>query len=284
MAAEEQERLMAEIRRLGPWHHDIQLTEDVSTGLAFGAKRLPREKNRSVALISPRSRFQKRMREIYRDGLEGKTLLDCACNAGGYSFWARELGAARCFGFDVREHWIRQAEFVRQHRRVAPTDRIEFRQMDLLDLPQAGLEPHDITMFQGIFYHLPEPMSAVKMIAGLTREVMWFSSATYADSEGRSLYCKFEDSEALMSGVHTLSWMPTGPHVVAKILYWAGFRDIRLTFNRPTSETDPRRGRIEVLAAKQENFLAGLDNVRGVRRLFPETAIGRKKTQTALDR
>jgi tRNA (mo5U34)-methyltransferase len=43
-------------------------------------------------------------------------VLDCACNCGAFLFWAKELGADECFGFDIRQHWIDQAEFLREHR------------------------------------------------------------------------------------------------------------------------------------------------------------------------
>jgi hypothetical protein len=32
--------------------------------------------------------------------------------------------------------------------------------LDLYDLPTLGLEPFDITIFAGIFYHLPDPFLA----------------------------------------------------------------------------------------------------------------------------
>ena len=37
-----------------------------------------------------------------------------ACNCGGYSLVASDLGA-HSFGFDVRDRWIRQAQFLKRH-------------------------------------------------------------------------------------------------------------------------------------------------------------------------
>jgi hypothetical protein len=67
----------------------------------------------SVPLINP-VELRPLLERLYPSGLAGKRFLDCACNAGGYSFVANELGAT-CFGFDVRAHWIEQARFLAQH-------------------------------------------------------------------------------------------------------------------------------------------------------------------------
>ena len=48
--------------------------------------------------------------------MEGRRVLDCACNCGYFLFWSRELGAGEGLGFDAREHWIRQARFLAAHR------------------------------------------------------------------------------------------------------------------------------------------------------------------------
>jgi 2-polyprenyl-3-methyl-5-hydroxy-6-metoxy-1,4-benzoquinol methylase len=246
-----------------PWHLDIPLTESISTGSAFGAKSLEREENEGVSLISPRDSFVNFVKQLFGGSLAGKSFLDCACNSGGYCFFAREMGAERCFGFDVRKHWIDQARFVQRNRTVAPVDRIEFREMDLVELAKLNLPPFDFVLFKGIFYHLAEPIAALKTVADLTRDVLWFNSATFDDDEGNSLYCTYESPNPVMSGVHVLSWLPTGPHVMGKILYWCGFRDIRMTFHKKElSPNEPRRGRIEIFAAREPGRLEGLRNAK----------------------
>ena len=44
--------------------------------------------------------------------------------------------------------------------------------MDLYDLPERGLEPFDLTIFKGIFYHLPDPVRGLKIAADLTKEAL----------------------------------------------------------------------------------------------------------------
>jgi SAM-dependent methyltransferase len=250
----DRQSLLAEIRRLGPWHHNIRLTEDLEIMDAYGEAERERRNNDNISLISSQPSFEYKAGLIYPDGLAGKTFLDCACNAGGYCFWAAELGAEAVFGFDVREHWIRQAKFVQAHRQIAPVDNIRFRTCDLMELPAENLPPADFTLFKGIFYHLADPIRGLKIAADLTREVLWLNTARCFIDNTESLYCTFEAPQNLMSGVHALSWTPSGPSVIGKMLYWLGFRDIRHVFSKQYADR-PKFGRMEVIAARQPGML-----------------------------
>lgn len=249
-------RLKEEILRLGPWHMNVQLTETLSTGQAFdtsGAIR-NRDQNRGISLLSLRDHFVKKLNQLYPQGVSAKSFLDCACNAGGYCFWARELEIRQALGFDVREHWIRQAKFIQAQRRVAATDRIEFQVCDLYDLPKLNRPPVEITMFKGIFYHLPDPITGLKVAADMTREVMFFNtSTTWGEADGY-LKCGWESRERLMSGVHGLKWYATGPKVLADILKWAGFVEQRLMFYVQQHD-QPQLGRVEIIASKVPGLL-----------------------------
>jgi tRNA (mo5U34)-methyltransferase len=249
-------KLRAEIARLGPWHMNIQLTESVWTGEVFasGGAIRDREKNKGISLLNLRLHYFDLIRRIFPQGVADKTFLDCACNAGGYSFWAREIGMQSTFGFDVREHWIQQARFVQAHRQVAPTDNIQFAVSDLYDLPKLNCPAADITMFKGIFYHLPDPVTGLKLAADLTREVMIFNTSTLWGEADGYLKCGRESRSNLMSGVHGLKWYATGPKVLAEILKWAGFVEQKLHF-QVQQHDQPQLGRIEIIASKVPGML-----------------------------
>jgi tRNA (mo5U34)-methyltransferase len=242
----------AEIIRLGPWHYDIEVTPEVGTRDwldAVGGKS-------EVGFLSRRQQFKNLLAPLYPNGLEDRSALDCGCNAGGYLFWAKELGAGECFGFDARKHWIEQARFLAENRTVGPTDRMRFEACDLYDLPGLGLEPFDITIFNGLFYHLPDPVTGVKIAADLTKELMIFTTATYAGSQDGFLYVENESDSHLMSGIHGLNWRPTGPTVVTKILRWAGFSETRVLWHRPHAEQPNRdNGWLGMAAAKVPGLL-----------------------------
>ena len=246
--------LIDQIRQLGPWHHNIRLTESVEINDAYDEQARQRVNNDNISLINSKSLFDQKVKLIYPDGLQGKTFLDCACNGGGYCFWAAEMGAESVFGFDVREHWVRQARFVQTQRKVARVDNIQFETCDLMKLPERNLAPADFTLFKGIFYHLADPILGLKIAADLTREVIWLNTARCFIDNAESLYCTFEQPENLMSGVHALAWTPSGPSVIGKLLYWLGFQDIRHVFSRQYKDR-PKYGRMEIIAARKPGFL-----------------------------
>ena len=244
---------------MGPWHHDIHLFDDFTTGRVFSRDgTLTRNDNEGVSLISPRSRYLSRLDTIFPEGMSGKSFLDCACNGGGYCFWTRERDLARGVGFDVREHWIRQAKFVQEHRNVFPTDRLEFHVLDLYDVPKRDFEPFDMTYFSGIFYHLPDPVTGLKIAADLTTDVLILNTAMMLDlNRPRGLTMARESREKVMSGVHELSWFPNGKETLRDILLWMGFKDQKVTmFNERKGNL---RSRIEIVAAREKGRLSGLE-------------------------
>ena len=102
--------LIDQVTELKPWHQVIEITDDISTATPFtDAGQLKADQNDGVHLIPLRRPFMTLMKTLFRDGMNGMRLLDCACNAGAYCFFARELGVDQAVGFDVRKHWIDQA-------------------------------------------------------------------------------------------------------------------------------------------------------------------------------
>ena len=131
--------LRDEVIRLGPWHLDVEITPELSTRAFLEAPAgTYADSLGKIGFRSPREGFIERMLRIYPNGLEGRSVMDCACNCGGFLFWAKEIGAGDCFGFDVRRHWIDQAKFLAEHR-SGPTDGMRFEVCDLYDLPKLGL-------------------------------------------------------------------------------------------------------------------------------------------------
>jgi SAM-dependent methyltransferase len=245
-------QLRQAIERLGPWHLQIQVTPQLDTRawVEFSEGSPTSER---VTFIDPRPAFEAIVGRIYPEGLSGRSFLDCACNCGAYSFLAKELGAGECFGFDIREHWIRQAHFLLEHRTVGPKAGIRFEVGDLYDLRQKKLKPFDVTMFKGIFYHLPDPITGLKIAADMTNELLIFNSASRSGLPDGLLAIGRESSELLMSGVYGLNWLPTGPGVLTQILEWAGFVETHvLTWQR---EAEPGFGRIDLLASKKRGLL-----------------------------
>ena len=133
------EELRAEVIRLGPWHIEVEITPEVTTAVSLEAPpgTYPDDRPARSASRSGTRASWSACGAIFPRGLEGRSVMDCACNCGAYLFWSKELGAGECFGFDAREHWIAQARFLAEHR-TEPSDGIRFEVCDLYDLPQVA--------------------------------------------------------------------------------------------------------------------------------------------------
>jgi SAM-dependent methyltransferase len=247
--------LRDEIIRLGPWFLEVEVVDGLSTRAFLDAPpgTYPDAPWAKTRFNNPHAAFRETMLRAYPDGLEGRSVLDCACNCGGYLFWAKELGAGECYGFDVREHWIEQARFLQRHRE-GPTDDMHFDTCDLYELPTRGLEPFDVVLFNGIFFHLPDPLSGLRIAAELTRELLVVETATRSGLPDGLLAAGSENHERLQS--YGLQWRPTGPGVMEAVLRWLEFQHVRLVWwNR---EVDPGWGRMLVLASRVDGRLDGL--------------------------
>lgn len=244
----------AEIARLGPWLHDIE----VAPGVRTGAPRATDDPDKVVgACFDPRAMMGRLIGDIYGDGMGGRSLLDCACNAGGLSYAAAERGAGRTLAFDARQHWIDQAQFL---KRFFPTPGLELRTLTLSDLPGLGLEPFDVSLFSGIFYHLPDPVAGLKLAADLTRELIVVNTSVLPRPE-KALMLSHESATVALSGIDGLAWLPSGPEVLADILAWCGFPHSRV--DRYWATPYPRGWRrLQIVAARDASTLERYDRVR----------------------
>lgn len=245
------ETLKAEIRRLGPWHHEIEVVPGVSTSIARDEP-YPEQYGR-VTFLDWRDSFRSKMLSLYPGGLGERSVLDCGCNCGECLFWSKELGAGRCYGFDARAHWIAQGRFLIEHSQLQSDD-VTLEVHDLYEVPSLGLEPFDVVLFHGLLYHLPDPITGLRIAGDLTRELIVVNTATATGHPDGLLMLGKEGRTQLLSGIYGLNWFPTGPEVVARILAWIGFTEWKLLWWH--QEVEPGRGRLELVASKIPGFLS----------------------------
>jgi len=94
--------------------------------------------------------------------LHGARVLDLGCNCGLVAIHMARLGAAEVVGVDLDEQWPKwqeQAEFVKSalEWRSKTTYNIRYVEMNMRDLPTAGLGRFEIVTALNCLYYLEEP-------------------------------------------------------------------------------------------------------------------------------
>ncbi len=130
-----------------------------------------------------------------------------------------------------------------------------FEVLGLYDLPERGVGPFDITGFNGLFYHLPDPVTGLKIAADLTRELIVVNTSTKTGLSEDSMALDSESAEHPLSGMHGLAWLPAGPQVLDRILRWLGFVETKVLWWTEELVPGGGRGRLEIVGSKVHGLL-----------------------------
>jgi tRNA (mo5U34)-methyltransferase len=151
------------------WHHTIELPDGQTIGWG-----------KSIDLM--KQQFEMTFGPL---DLAGKSVLDIGTWSGAFAVEAARRGATRVLGLD---HVVWQPPF--QYGReafdfVVGTSGFEIDAVDLdLDaspLSLSHLGNFDVVLFLGVFYHLKDPIAALKEISKITRECVVIE--TYWESD-----------------------------------------------------------------------------------------------------
>lgn len=169
-ASEQPNMTEAEMRsrmaELAPFHHAI----DLPFGLNTYDKSSRGQDRQSMGRIDSMSKHVwPRLLEQFGGTLQGKRVLDVACNCGGFSFLAAGAGADEVLGFDSEDRYIEQARFVQEARQEK---RVRFEVDRLENVSAESCGRFDVSFFFGILYHLEDPIGGLRRIASLTTDTI----------------------------------------------------------------------------------------------------------------
>jgi tRNA (mo5U34)-methyltransferase len=160
--------------------------------------------------------------------LKGKSVLDVGAWNGGFSIEAKRRGAARVVALDrwaSTDAILRARETFELAKRLCEVE-IEAVEQEL-DIPQLSLDylgDFDIVLFLGVFYHLVDPITALREIAQRAKEVLVLETHIEHSQENRPMMVFFPSDE--LSGDHSNWWGPNTV-LITKLLNHFGFSDVR---------------------------------------------------------
>jgi tRNA (mo5U34)-methyltransferase len=198
------EEILAELKRLEPWFHRIDLGRGLYT------------KTESVMgepVDHPLGPWQTIQKLLPHD-LSDKTLLDVGCNAGFYAFEAKRRGARRVLGVDGQRQHVRQGLFV---RKALGLD-VEFRRLNVYELSARTVGQFDITLALGLLYHLKHPILALENLYQVTKELLVIETAIMPPKHTpRSFAYSFGSSKTML---HPLAYVENPPDAKEQVFNW----------------------------------------------------------------
>jgi tRNA (mo5U34)-methyltransferase len=196
--------IMAEVQRLGPWFHCIDLGDGLVT------------KSQSAIgepIEHPRPTWEK-VKDCVPADLSGQTVLDIGCNAGFYSIEMKRRGAARVLGLDAQRDLIRQAEFVRDVLGL----NIEYQRKSVYDLDPFAMGQFDVTLALGLIYHCKHLVLALEKLFLITRHLLVLETAIYPPEKAPASFEYEEGGER--PTLHPLAYVENRPEAKEAVYNW----------------------------------------------------------------
>jgi tRNA (mo5U34)-methyltransferase len=130
------------------WYHSFELPDGT---LIEGMNPLPRLRDRFARFPIPAD-------------LHGKRVLDIGAWDGWFTFEAERRGA-EVTAVDC----VEAPHFLELHRKLS--SKVDYRILEVYELPAAGLGQFDIVFLLGVLYHLRHPLLALEIVCCLTTDV-----------------------------------------------------------------------------------------------------------------
>lgn len=198
-----------------PWFHSI----DFGNGVV------------SKGWIRPAAvrRVERAVFEPLNMGRYGYTVLDVGAWNGAYSIAASLRGSPRVLATDHyvwHEDQKTRAAFDLARRELAPA--VEVQDIPVEGINVASVGRFDVVLFLGVFYHLREPLSALRRMAEVANSALVVETRIMQQLNPKPVM--EYHPRGRLDGAETNWWTPN-PACMKALLYDLGFH--RVTFTRP---------------------------------------------------
>jgi tRNA (mo5U34)-methyltransferase len=187
------------------WHHTIHLLPDLVVEGAKSAATLEAERAAILGAVD----------------LAGRSVVDVGTWNGYFAFEAKRAGASRVIATDSyvwHSPQFRGRETFELARACLGID-VEAREIDPTDMP-GDLEPVDVVLFLGVFYHMIEPATVLQKVASLAKDLLVVETHQDLLALDRPAMVFYPGTTLANDATN---WWGPNPECVAELLATAGF-------------------------------------------------------------
>jgi 2-polyprenyl-3-methyl-5-hydroxy-6-metoxy-1,4-benzoquinol methylase len=193
------EEIKQKIASFPRWHYQFDLRGNLTPIHKQG--RVNRHTQRKKLFFDP-------VVGLFGGSLEGKRVLDLACNAGYWSLASIEAGADYVLGIEGRQMHVDQASFVFEAREVE-SDRYDFVVGDIFETDLRQFGTFDVVLYLGLMYHISKPMELMEKISEVNDDILVVDT-TLSNASGSFLKIVPQDPDSYMSAVdRSIAMRPT---------------------------------------------------------------------------
>lgn len=197
------EEISLRIAHVKRWHHSIKLGNICTPG------KIPYDHSMSKAETIP-------------ENLEGKSVLDVGAWDGFFSFLCENRGASRALAID---NWQYEEDLKNKGFIIAKeilNSKVEYMKLDVNDIDQID-ESFDIVLFFGVYYHLENPLLALKKLFSRVKEEVILTGSILVDE--RPIMYFLETGE--LGGDPNNYWLAT-PSCIERMCKRVGYTKVVL--------------------------------------------------------
>jgi tRNA (mo5U34)-methyltransferase len=211
------EEIRQKIASFPRWHYQFDLRGNLTPIHKEG--HINRHTQRKKLFFDPVVRH-------FGGSLEGKRVLDLACNAGYWSLASIEAGADYVLGIEGRQMHVDQASFVFEVKEVE-RDRYDFVMGDIFKTDFRQFGTFDVVLYLGLMYHISKPMELMEKISEVNDDILVVDT-TLSMASGSFLKIVPQDPDSYMSAVDRPIAMRPTKQAVRDLAEHFGYSVVRL--------------------------------------------------------
>lgn len=211
-STEEKQALLSKIDELTPWYSYYDFGDGIVTRSPWENINQKHFEDRAERLFSALAEYV---------CPSNCSLLDVGCADGYFTIEAAKRGYKSVTGIDFRKDSIERAKFAAEMLNINNSN---FYIGNVYDRKDVGETSFDVVICQGLFYHLSDPVRALKNVRAATGRVCFFAGWTVIRQDA-VFYVRSEEVADIRNGDQSICFVPTAAGI-CKTLELVGYSHV----------------------------------------------------------